>query len=269
MNTYGQLITNTRVMNPLIHHITNQVTINDCANITLDIGASPIMADDLQEVAEIVNLAQGLVLNMGTLNHDSIAAMNKAGETANKVNIPIVLDPVGVGASTLRNQTVASFLNNFQISVLRGNISEIRFIAGYQATSKGVDASKADLATQDGVEVAQQLAKKLHCIVAITGATDIISDGNQTYLVKNGDPRLATITGTGCMCSSLVGSLCGGNPQELLLATTVAIASMGIAGEIASQTSQGSGGFHAALHDVISLMDQETFQQRGRIHVLD
>jgi hydroxyethylthiazole kinase len=263
------LINNIREAKPLVHHITNYVTVNDCANITLAIGASPIMADDIEEVQEIIDISQSLVLNIGTLNNRTIDSMLAAGKKANERKIPVVLDPVGAGVSKLRNKTVNKLLEQINFSVIRGNMSEIRFIAGLSATTKGVDASETDLAVsaQNGVRIAKSLADKLGCVIAITGATDIISSGKQTVCIENGHKMLGAVTGTGCMCSSLIGSFCGAS-TDYFIAATSGILCMGIAGEIAFENvgQKGNGAFHMGIMDEISKLNAETLIRRANIY---
>lgn len=269
MKRYTELLNELRSKKPLIHHITNYVTVNDCANITLAIGASPIMADDVNEAADIAKIASAVVLNMGTLNERTIQSMILAGKAANEAGIPLVFDPVGAGASQLRNDTAAQLLQETKISVLRGNISEVRFLAGLQSETKGVDASEIDLEhTDEAVEVAQKLSAQMDCVVAITGAIDVVSDGKQTVSIQNGHAMLSNLTGTGCMCSSLIGSFCGASPQSLFEATAAALLSMGIAGEIAYERAgqTGNGSFRVALHDAVSRMDAELLMKRGKLY---
>ncbi|MDR0948774.1 MAG: hydroxyethylthiazole kinase [Lachnospiraceae bacterium] len=264
MLEYITLLEHLREKKPLVHHITNYVTVNDCANITLAIGGSPVMADEPDDAADIAGIADALVLNMGTLNSRTIPAMLRAGKIANQKGTPVVFDPVGVGASKLRNVTASLLLRDLKLSIVRGNISEIRCLAGLQSTTKGVDASSADLAnTQDSKSVAKDLALKLGCVVAITGVVDVVSDGNQCISIFNGVPMLGNLTGTGCMCSSLMGSYLGANPDKPLESAVAALFSMGISGEIAYQKagSLGNGSFRAALHDAMSQLDSESLEK--------
>lgn len=267
-NTLG-LIDKIRETKPLVHHITNYVTVNDCANITLAIGASPIMADDIKEASEITAISQALVLNIGTLNERTIASMLTAGKKANELDIPVVLDPVGAGASELRNKTVSKLFEQIKFSVIRGNMSEIRFIAGLSATTKGVDASETDLESgaQNGIDTAKTLAVKLGCVIAVTGAIDIISNGKQTVCIENGHKMLGAITGTGCMCTSLIGSACGA-ASDYFAAAASGILYMGIAGEIAFENAgqNGNGSFHIAVIDEISKLNAETVHRRAKIY---
>ncbi|MCL1842719.1 MAG: hydroxyethylthiazole kinase [Defluviitaleaceae bacterium] len=255
-----------RKKSPLVHHITNYVTVTDCANIALAIGASPIMADDFGEVAEIAKISQSLVLNIGTLNERSVLSMLKAAQAANASGIPVIFDPVGAGASTLRNNTASKILEQVKISVLRGNISEINFLAGKNAKVKGVDASGEDIkSSQDAAETAASLARELNCVVAITGETDVISDGEQFVFIKNGHSMLGRVTGTGCMCSSLIGA--AGAVSDAFVAAVSGILFMGIAGEIAYEKAgrHGTGSFRAALHDEMSRLDSEVLQKHANV----
>ena len=179
---YASLLDVIREKNPLIHNITNYVTVNDCANAILAIGGSPVMADDINEVEDIVSLSSALIINIGTLNQRTIDSMIKAGKKANELKKPVVLDPVGAGASTLRNNAVKEILSQVKIDVLRGNLSEISFIAGLRASTRGVDSAVED-EKNNPVDVGKIVAKKYSCIVGITGKEDIITDG--VNVVKN------------------------------------------------------------------------------------
>lgn len=249
---------------PLIHHITNYVTVNDCANSVLALGASPIMADDLREIEEISAISSALVLNIGTLNTRTIESMLQAGKTANQKNIPIILDPVGAGASTFRNDTTLRLIEELKISVIRGNMSEIGFIHSQNTHTKGVDVSEEDknLGIDAGMALAQALAKKLDTIIGITGVTDIVSNGQDTLLIKNGHPMLSLVTGTGCMTSSLVGSFCSVT-TDYFTATAAGILSMCLAGEKAYTLAgkKGTSSFRTALIDSISQLDEGAFSK--------
>lgn len=264
---FSKIIETLRSKKPLVHHITNYVTVNDCANITLAVGASPVMADAVEEAGDIAAVASAVVLNIGTLNSRTVESMIKAGKSANERAIPVIFDPVGAGASQFRNETVKKILDEVKISVLRGNISEIRFVAGFSSNTKGVDASEADM-DSDSEKLIKELAVRLGCVVAVTGATDIISDGSRVVYIKNGHPCMSQITGTGCMCSSLAGSFCGTSPATVFEDTCAAILCMGIAGEIAYENAGhlGNGSFHAAIIDAVSKMDAETMCGRAEIY---
>jgi hydroxyethylthiazole kinase len=262
----AQLLSEVRNKKPLIHNITNYVTVNDCANAVLAIGASPIMADDIEEAADITAISSALVINIGTLNHRTVEAMLSSAKKANELGIPIVFDPVGAGASALRNKTTETILSKVKISVLRGNMSEMCFIAGLGASTKGVDASEQDIKSKDGVIIAKTVAIKLGCVVAITGAMDIISDGESTITISNGHKMLSDVTGTGCMSTALVGSFCGAT-KDYFAAAIGGIASMGIAGEMAYEKARdkGTGSFHIAIIDAISQLTENVILERIKL----
>jgi len=265
-----QTIDKVRVQKPLIHHITNYVTVNDCANIVLAIGASPIMADDLDEVEDITSISSALVLNIGTLNKRTIQSMIRAGKKANMLGIPVIFDPVGAGASRLRNETTERIMEEVKITVLRGNMSEVRFVAGLKATTKGVDASEVDknMTLVSAAEIGKKVAKDSNCIVAVTGATDIVTDGKRAAFINNGTEHLSNVTGTGCMCTSLVGSFCGAcETDDLFSACVGGICAMGICGEMAYESAgnSGYGGFHMAIIDAASKLTSETMVRRAKI----
>lgn len=261
----GGLLRRIRAREPLIHHITNYVTANDCANAVLAIGASPIMADDGDEVEEIVSLANALVLNMGTLNQRTVTSMIAAGRRANDREIPVIFDPVGAGVSTLRNRTIEQILSQVKISILRGNLSEVAFVAGLETAARGVDAAKAD-EKNDPVEIARQAVGRLECVVAITGEVDVITDGERTIRICNGHPMLSRVTGTGCMTTSLVGAFAGVSADGLLAAAG-GVASMGIAGEMAYEKmgAMGTGSFHMGILDGLSKLNGECFEKYVRL----
>jgi hydroxyethylthiazole kinase len=193
--------------------------------------------------------------------------MLAVGKSANAKGIPVVFDPVGAGASTLRNETAAKLLSEVALVAVRGNISEIRFLAGLQSHTKGVDASDADLAAAaDAKQAAKSLAGRTGGVVAVTGARDVITDGKKTVSVSNGVAMLGSLTGTGCMCSSLIGGYLGANPDKPFESVTAALLSMGIAGEIAHERAGhlGNGSFRAALHDAMSRMDASVLEKRAK-----
>lgn len=264
----AELLTAVRNRNPLVHQITNYVTVNDCANITLAAGGSPIMADDIGEAAEIAAVSSALVLNIGTLNERTVQSMLAAGKSANEKGVPVVLDPVGAGASALRNRAVEKLLKEVRFAAVRGNLSEIRFAAGLSSSTRGVDAGKSEAADgeQESADTVRRLARALGCVAAATGPVDAVSDGERTLLIRNGNPMLSTVTGTGCMCSALVGCFCGVS-DDALLAVSAGIELMGVAGELAFERAGalGSGSFRVALIDAVSRMDAEAFAGRIRI----
>ena len=254
---------------PLVHCITNYVTVNDVANCILAIGASPIMADDIAEAADITSISKALVINMGTLNARTVESMVAAGKKANELGVPVVFDPVGAGASNFRNETAKRILENVKISILRGNLSEMSYLAGLEVSTKGVDTSEAD-EKNDPVSVAKKTAAKYNCVAAITGAVDTITDGKR--VIKGSMPGnliypyLSKVTGTGCMTTGLVGSFAGAC-DDMYTAAVTGIASMGIAGEFAYENAGeiGSGSFHISIIDAISKMNSQVFAAKAKI----
>jgi hydroxyethylthiazole kinase len=269
---FSGLLDMIRAKQPLVHHITNYVSANDCANTMLAIGASPIMADDEDEVADIVSLASALVLNIGTLNARTIASMRRAGEKAHALGIPVVLDPVGAGATALRSRTAEMILREIQPAVIRGNMSEIKAVSGLGAATKGVDASISDIqAAQDpdyGRGIAGELAARLNCTVAITGEVDIIAGNGKTYFIANGHAMLSRVTGTGCMCTSLIAAYCGVT-GDFTAAAAAGILTMGLAGEMAYEKlpaeDRGAGTFRVKLLDALSRLTAEDILKRGKV----
>lgn len=258
------LIEKVRKQSPLVHSIMNYVTINDCANVLLAIGASPIMADAPAEVEEIAAMADALVLNIGTLKMWSKDSMIRAGKKANQKGIPVILDPVGVGASCLRKRTVQDILDQVQIAVIRGNRSEIAWIAEEEIPSTGVD-SLVEMSSEKNIEIAKKAADKWNTTIAVTGEVDIIADKNQLIKVYNGTSMLSKVTGTGCMTTALIGAFLA--EEESLVAATAGISMMGIAGEIAQERAGmiGVGSFKVELMNALSQMDQEKIKEKLKI----
>ncbi|UWP58991.1 hydroxyethylthiazole kinase [Ruminococcus gauvreauii] len=261
----AKLNTGMRNTVPLVHNITNYVTVNDCANALLAIGASPIMADDMLEAADITAISSALVINIGTLNQRTIESMILAGKRANELGIPVVFDPVGAGASKLRNETTQRILEQVEISILRGNLSEVSYVAGLSASTKGVDTSEED-SDKDALAVAKTAAEKLSCTVAVTGAVDVVSDGARAVRIFNGHPMLSKITGTGCMASAVTGGYAG-MKQDAFTAAAAGVMSMGIAGEIAYEKAghMGTGSFRVALMDALSMLNEQMIEEMGKI----
>ena len=260
---FGNALLNVREKSPLVQVITNFVTVNDCANIILAAGASPTMAHDEAEVEEIAAVASALVLNIGTV--EKIEAMILAGKKCNELGKPVVLDPVAAGATRLRSSTCEKLMNLLKLAVIRGNISEIKALATGVSAGRGVDADDGDIITDDtlegAVEMAKALALRINTVVAVSGQTDILTDGKTTYIIRNGHEMMSRITGTGCMLTALIGVFCGANPGTLLEAAATAVAMMGVAGERAyEKTARAQGGtltFRTHLIDEISLMTPE------------
>lgn len=258
----------------LVHNITNYVTSNSCANILLASGASPIMADDIGEVEEITSICGGLNINIGTLNERTIKSMITAGIKANELGKPVVLDPVGSGASLLRTKTAHSLIEKVKFSVIKGNISEIRSIALGKGTTKGVDADVSEMVTEDNlettIEFAKNLSSELDCVIAITGAIDIIANSHKAYVIKNGHDMMGKITGTGCMLSSITCAYIVANPENVIEATAAATCCMGICGEIASRRMLeqcGNMSYSTYLIDAIFNMNAETLEKEANYEI--
>ena len=268
INDLAKILKKVKEKNPLIYQITNYVTVNDCANVTLAIGASPVMADDEAEVEEFVNIASALLINIGTLNKNGKISILKAIKRANEINIPVILDPVGVGATKFRKEFVEEILRNSKVSCIRGNISEIKAIMNLSTNTKGADVSKEDIESlENTVSLANKLAKELNTIVGITGEIDIVSNGNVAVAINNGHHLLPKITGTGCMCTSLVASYCGVSKDKIFEATVLGVLTMGIAGEIAYEKSanEGLGTFHKEIFNAIDKFDENILNQKANL----
>lgn len=250
-----------RERKPLVHHITNMVVMNDTANITLAVGALPVMAHAPEEVEEMVGLASALVLNIGTLTEEQIEAMLLAGKRANERNIPIVLDPVGAGATRFRTQNALRLLSDLHISVLRGNAAEVGALIGIQGETRGVESISTAVAP---LVVARNAAQALQCTVAITGEHDYIVQGERIAVVENGHPLLGSITGSGCMATSMVAAFAAVE-QDSWLATTAALVAIGIAGEVAAPQSGGPGTFRSHLLDAVASLSPEQIRTSQRV----
>jgi hydroxyethylthiazole kinase len=289
---------------PLVHQITNYVTANDCANITLAAGALPVMADSIDEVEEMTAFADALVINLGTLDKAKLKAMLKSGEKANELGIPIILDPVGVGATSFRKEAAMQIMNKLKISIIRGNLSEIKTLYGVKAITSGVESEEILSLLPDclneGKRIAKALAQKLGAVVAVTGEVDIVTDGENIYSIHNGCGAMAKVTGTGCMCSALIGAYAGvsANANEhadactdintkvnicadvgkvdtevkpaYLIAAVTGILSIGIAGEVAYKKikvhNEGIGSFRVRLIDEIYFLTEERITNEARIN---
>lgn len=256
MRSYQDILRNVVTKHPLVHCITNYVTINDCANILLACGGSPIMADDPLESAEVTAICQGLVINTGTLHEHTVKAMLHSGKTANRLGIPVILDPVGAGVSEFRRSTVQNLLTEIQFSVIRGNLSEIRCLYTDSKCSRGVDANQSDLINTDiseAVLMSRELSKQTNAVIAVSGAVDVISDANDSCLIANGSDRMARITGSGCMLSAVIGGYAAANPDNIKTAVEAAVLMHAVSGEIAAEKSgsDGIGSFCTALLDTV------------------
>lgn len=266
---------NVRASAPLVHCITNYVAVNDCANALLAIGGSPIMSDEPTDVVDITSLCGGLVLNIGTLNQRTIEGMYVAGRHAGALGHPIVLDPVGAGASKLRTSTAEGLLDNLEVSIVRGNMSEIKALAGAAATTRGVDVHPDDVVTEENLAASAAFARSLSArwgtVVAITGAVDIVANAQHAFAVRNGVSLMSKITGSGCMLTCLIGAFSVANPHNLLEATVAAVVAMGQAGQIAAERMggmDGNGSFRTYVLDALTRMDGAALDAGARVEAL-
>ncbi len=234
---------------PLVHNITNLVAMNPTANILLALGASPVMAHSRNEVQEMAALADALVLNIGTLSEKWVQAMLLAAGTANQQGIPVILDPVGAGATGYRTRTVKQILNQVKISVIRGNASEVLSLAVAGVQTKGVDSSLS--LSDEIVDDASAIARQYGCIVAVSGEKDLISDGRRVLRVANGVPMMTRVTGLGCGLSAVVGAFCAVAGDDLLAAVAAAFGFYGVCGELALGVSERPGSFAVAFLDTL------------------
>ena len=280
LNKIDKNLTQIKEKNPLTHCITNSVTINDCANAVLAIGGSPFMAEDAEELAEVVTIADVLVINIGKLSKEQINSMHVSAKVANETKTPIVLDPVGVGVTQLRNKTTLDLINDYDIAAIRGNISEIKSIAKLVGvidennTAKGVDVNIDDIITEENLsangEIIKELANKLSTTILASGPIDILSDGTTTIAIDNGDDMMPLITGSGCMLSSIVGTCIGGSAP--LEGTLIAILAMNRAGEKArakvEEKDEGTGSFRTYLIDYLYKTNAESLVNESNIEIL-
>lgn len=257
---------------PLVQCITNFVTVNDCANIILAIGGSPTMASHIREVEEAVEGVQALVCNLGAI--DKLESMILAGKRANVLGIPVVLDPVGAGGTAFRREAVARMMGEIRFTAIRGNASEIRFLAGQSAAGSGVDVSPLDAVTEANLpaaaEMAAQLSRDTGSVIAISGKTDVISDGSRTMILRNGCATMARITGSGCMLTALMGAFCGSS-RDAFGAACTAMAAMGVSGELAEkkrlEKGTGNATFRTDLIDGIFNLTEEQLTQGVRYEI--
>jgi len=249
---------------PLVHHITNYVTVNDCANVALCAGGSPVMTDSAKDIDEMVSLASAVVLNIGTLNERTIESMIQAGKAANKKGIPVILDPVGAGATKYRTDTVWKILDNVKVSIIKGNEGEIGFLAGEGGKVVGVDSEGM---SGDKTNAAKSLAIRTKTVVAMTGKEDVVSDGTRTCVLNNGHDLMGTVSGTGCMASSVVGCYAG-TIDNMFSAAVAAITVFNVAGEIAATKSSGPGTFKVNLMDVMQNLTGKDVTSKAKVGAL-
>ena len=260
--TTGATLRTLRERKPLVHQITNYVVMNETANATLALGALPVMAHAPEEVEEMVGLASALVLNIGTLSEHWIEAMLLAGRAASARGIPVVLDPVGAGATAYRTETARRILGEVDVSVLRGNAGEVATLLGVDAEVRGVESMAIGL---EPAALARVAAGQLGVVASVTGPIDHVSDGERVLHVANGHPLLASVTGTGCISSALTGCFLAAKPAAPLEAAAEALASLGVAAEDAAAGAEGPGTFHARLYDGLAALDPDTLDGRARI----
>jgi hydroxyethylthiazole kinase len=272
---FSKCLENVKTKNPLIHNITNYVTVNDCANILLACGASPIMADDINEVEEITTICGGLNINIGTLNERTINSMFAAGEKANELKHPVILDPVGAGASSFRTNTAKKLLQKIKFTVIKGNISEIKTLALGEGTTKGVDADALDAVTEDtidnAIELAKSFSKKTEAIVVITGAIDIVADSEKAYVIRNGVEMMSKITGSGCMLTAMTAAYMTANPENIIESVVASICAMGLCGEIAFEKMKkedtGNSSYRNYLIDEIFKLDGDKLKEGVKVEM--
>ena len=258
----GTTLRELRERKPLVHQITNYVVMNETANATLALGALPVMAHAREEVEEMVGLASALVLNIGTLSEHWIEAMLLAGRAASTRGTPVVLDPVGAGATTYRTETARRLLEEVDVTVLRGNAGEVATLVGADGEVRGVESIASGLEPE---ALARKAARQLGLVASVTGPVDHVSDGERVLAVANGHPLLATVTGTGCISSALSGCFVAVKPEEPLEAAAEALAALGVAAEDAASGAEGPGTFHARLYDALAALDPDTLDGRAQI----
>jgi len=258
---FSDIFADVREKHPLVHHITNYVTVNDCANITISAGGSPVMADAPEEVSEMVAVSGALVLNIGTLNNGQVESMILAGGMANDRQIPVILDPVGAGATRFRTNTALRLLDELKVTILKGNAGEIGVLAGAEAKVKGVESCGM---AGDPVSIARKFADLSGITVVISGATDIVTDGKRVLLVENGHPLMGCISGTGCMAASVAGA-CAAVSDDPVIASATALAAFGVAGEKAAAYAHGPFSFKTALFDEMAALTPKELQLCARV----
>lgn len=253
-----------REQKPLVHHITNYVVANETANLTLAVGALPVMAHAHGEVEEMVSMAGALLLNIGTMDEYEVESMLLAGKKANELGTPVILDPVGAGATSLRTDVARQLIRELRISAIRGNYGEISILAGYRAVVAGVES----VSPVDDIEtVVKELAHKLDCVVCATGKIDVVSDGRRLARVSNGHPALGQVTGTGCMATTMVAAHLA-VAEDNFDASVYALAAFGIAGEIAYEAAgDNPGTFHQELYNAVYHLDDDTVAERKQVEV--
>ena len=265
------MLENVRAKSPLVHNITNYVTVNDVANVLLAAGGSPIMSDDADDVEDITSICGGLNINIGTLNKNTIPSMFLAGKKANALGHIVLLDPVGAGASRLRTDTANRLMQEVRFDAVRGNISEIKTLCTGSGSTKGVDADAVDAVTEanldNGVQLVKTFAAQTGCIIAVTGAIDLVSDGERCWCIRNGRAEMSRITGTGCQLSALMTAFLVANPDRKLDAAAAAVCMMGLAGEIGwanMQPGDGNSTYRNRIMDAIFNMTGDALEKGAK-----
>jgi hydroxyethylthiazole kinase len=258
----GQMLEELRERRPLVHQITNYVVMNETANATLALGALPVMAHAREEVEEMVALAGALVLNIGTLSPHWVEAMLLAGKAANEHGVPVVLDPVGAGATRYRTDTARRLLDGVKVAVLRGNQGEVATLVGIEAEVRGVESIGAG---SDPADLARTAGRTLGLVASVTGPVDHVSDGDRVLAVANGHELLAAVTGTGCMSSAITGCFLAVARDRPLEAAAAALAALGVAAEDAAREANGPGSFHVGLYDALAALEPGTLDARAKI----
>lgn len=265
------MLENVRAKSPLVHNITNYVTVNDVANVLLAAGGSPIMSDDADDVEDITSICGGLNINIGTLNKNTIPSMFLAGKKANALGHIVLLDPVGAGASRLRTDTANRLMQEVRFDAVRGNISEIKTLCTGSGSTKGVDADAVDAVTEanldNGVQLVKTFAAQTGCIIAVTGAIDLVSDGARCWCIRNGRAEMSRITGTGCQLSALMTAFLVANPDRKLDAAAAAVCMMGLAGETGwanMQPGDGNSTYRNRIIDAIFNMTGDALEEGAK-----
>jgi hydroxyethylthiazole kinase len=243
-----------RVQCPIVHFITNWVTIYDCAQVVKSFGASPVMAHALEEVAEMTAIASSLVLNIGTLSTELVESMKVAAFQANKRSIPVILDVCGAGASSFRDRKSMELLNETRISVIKGNASEIARIAGLEVQTKGVDSASMGY---DLRKIAASLAKVRHCTVVVTGKEDIVTDADRSFIIRNGHEMMSCVVGTGCMATAVIGVFMAAVPEQITEAAAAGLICYEVAAELAVKHAGGPASLKQNILDRIYNLSEE------------
>lgn len=271
---FGQMLENVRRKKPLIQSMTNVVTINDCANVLIAAGASPYMSDCAEEAYDSQKVADGLEINIGSIETPKVEAYIAGGKAANKLGHPVVLDPVGAGVTKLRDETLKKLFNEVKISVVRGNLSEIKSLATGSANTGGVDAQAGDSMNDENIEdvvkLAKNLAKKTGAVIVITGETDVVANSDKAYIIKNGDELMSKITGSGCQLSALTAAYAAANKENMTEAVAACVAGFGLCGELAKTRMKeldGNASYRTYLIDAVYNLTAEQLERGAKYEI--